>query len=365
MSCRNVLLTLCVLILWRLAPAQPREQDPLFELYEGNVQKYIRLSDRVQAAWNLPKATLVHTHYNANIDPFLPADKQIKKVVWVYSTNIEDGAQALELHDDGRHFDNEPVDGIYGNYLACQLSEMNTHGMIIDITFKDTTGITGMTLGSLFPPVVSLPTAPTILTPAHQSVVATQTPELHWTIDPNAVGCEALLLVHPPELGEELPRVVWRKMYRSNPGGVFSEQIPMLLEDKAAYTMLVWSYTNLKQSDGDWLYERGGYSLEWNQFLVESIPPGEQVYFAANYPNPFQEATVLEYSLPDAGPVTMVIYDLRGRRVATLVHGEQSAGEHSVVWDGTTPTGEPVAPGVYVGTLRFCGISVSRKMIHF
>jgi hypothetical protein len=59
-----------------------------------------------------------------------------------------------------------------------------------------------------------------------------------------------------------------------------------------------------------------------------------QIYaFSQNYPNPFNSRTVIEYSLPDTGPVTIGIYDLLGRRIETLLNTVQNAGQHSVTWD--------------------------------
>lgn len=61
------------------------------------------------------------------------------------------------------------------------------------------------------------------------------------------------------------------------------------------------------------------------------------------YPNPFRGTTTIEYVLPESATVTIVVYDVTGRRVATLVDEERSAGHHQVVWDGSD-----LASGVYI-----------------
>ena len=52
-----------------------------------------------------------------------------------------------------------------------------------------------------------------------------------------------------------------------------------------------------------------------------------------NYPNPFNSSTVIEYSLPRDNLVRLVIYDMLGRKVDTLVDSWQIAGNYTVRWD--------------------------------
>jgi hypothetical protein len=65
-------------------------------------------------------------------------------------------------------------------------------------------------------------------------------------------------------------------------------------------------------------------------------------------PNPFTAQTEVRYRLPEAGSVTLRIYDAQGRLVRTLQEGQQSAGEHLIVWDGRHADGHRVSPGVYL-----------------
>jgi hypothetical protein len=62
-----------------------------------------------------------------------------------------------------------------------------------------------------------------------------------------------------------------------------------------------------------------------------------------NYPNPFNPVTVIGYDLPQQGKVSLTVYDVIGRRVATLVSGEQAAGRHKVLFDG-----RQLASGLYL-----------------
>jgi hypothetical protein len=62
-----------------------------------------------------------------------------------------------------------------------------------------------------------------------------------------------------------------------------------------------------------------------------------------NYPNPFNPVTTIAYELPEAQTVRLVVYDVLGRRVATLVEDRQDAGRHEVRFDAS-----PLASGLYV-----------------
>ncbi|GAB1349496.1 hypothetical protein MASR1M107_17100 [Ignavibacteriales bacterium] len=77
-----------------------------------------------------------------------------------------------------------------------------------------------------------------------------------------------------------------------------------------------------------------------------------------NYPNPFNPSTVINFSLPSAGNVVLVVYNSVGEKVATLVNGALSAGSHSVRFKG-----DNLPSGLYFYKLQADGISFTRKMV--
>jgi hypothetical protein len=82
-----------------------------------------------------------------------------------------------------------------------------------------------------------------------------------------------------------------------------------------------------------------------------------------NSPNPFNPETVFRFALPQAGHVTLGIYDLAGRLVRTLIDWPLSEGWQTVAWDGRGDGGERVASGVYFCRLGLGGRSLSRKVV--
>ena len=82
-------------------------------------------------------------------------------------------------------------------------------------------------------------------------------------------------------------------------------------------------------------------------------------------PNPFNPTTRIVYFVPDGAQetVSLVVYDVRGARVRTLVSGVKSAGRYEVEWDGRNQNGVPVSSGVYFYRLVQRGFSDTRKMV--
>ncbi len=66
-----------------------------------------------------------------------------------------------------------------------------------------------------------------------------------------------------------------------------------------------------------------------------------------NYPNPFNAATAIAYTLPTAARVDVNIYNALGQQIRQLVHARQPAGYHTVIWDGRNEDGQAVSSGVY------------------
>lgn len=67
-----------------------------------------------------------------------------------------------------------------------------------------------------------------------------------------------------------------------------------------------------------------------------------------NYPNPFNPSTTIDYELSNAGIVSLVIYDLKGAVVKTLVQEYQEPNYHNAVWNGLNNNGQSVASGRYL-----------------
>jgi hypothetical protein len=67
-----------------------------------------------------------------------------------------------------------------------------------------------------------------------------------------------------------------------------------------------------------------------------------------NFPNPFNPATSIRFQLPAASRVTLKVFDVLGREVATLVQGDLAAGFHHAIWNGADVSGRTTSTGMYL-----------------
>jgi len=127
---------------------------------------------------------------------------------------------------------------------------------------------------------------------------------------------------------------------------------------------LVWSLA----ADGNTVYAGGGFTragwlpaagLAAFSLSEDPVPAPVPFALAQSIPNPAHSSAMIRFALPEAGPVTLSVYDIQGRRVATLLdHVFQEPGRHDV----------PVRtdrwkPGVYLYRLEAGGRSATRKMV--
>ncbi|HSD63519.1 MAG TPA: LamG-like jellyroll fold domain-containing protein [Ignavibacteriaceae bacterium] len=111
--------------------------------------------------------------------------------------------------------------------------------------------------------------------------------------------------------------------------------------------------------------------LVYNNFEAENttgvkddntLIPG-RYELSQNYPNPFNPTTTIKFGIPKAGQVVLVVYDILGRKIKTLLNENTHVGYHSVVWDGTNDYGNRVSTGIYFYQLNAGSTQLTQKMI--
>ena len=80
-------------------------------------------------------------------------------------------------------------------------------------------------------------------------------------------------------------------------------------------------------------------------------------------PNPFNPRTTIHFELPHSGAVDLAVFDVAGRRVATLASGAMEPGRYDVAWEGRDDAGLPVAGGLYFYQLVTDGKTLTKKMV--
>jgi len=82
-----------------------------------------------------------------------------------------------------------------------------------------------------------------------------------------------------------------------------------------------------------------------------------------NYPNPFNPNTTIVYELSNDSNVTIIVYDILGNEVTTLVKNFQGSGQHSINWDGTNKSNLSVSEGIYLYKLITDNYVQTKRMI--
>jgi PKD repeat protein len=158
-----------------------------------------------------------------------------------------------------------------------------------------------------------------------------------------------------------------------------SEAIP-IFRDSGVPT-LIGGFRLHKDGDGAFIYMAGrpyrydttasylnyNYILDnWTTSLtgIDDQPELARPFaLTQNQPNPFNPSTQIHFSLPQAGHVSLQIYDTAGRHVRTLVDDTRAANEYTVTWNGKDDAGAGVAAGVYLYKLQTGSDSQTRRMV--
>lgn len=151
--------------------------------------------------------------------------------------------------------------------------------------------------------------------------------------------------------------------------------------DEPDFQVIAFFNGNDYASDsGDYTFRDDAKSGENYEYRLKQIQPDgtvvysdiislelelpEQVRLFQNFPNPFNAETTIQYELPKAGHVELIIFDVLGRKVKTLVSREIKEGQHQVKWDGKNNSGNTVSSGLYFYKLQIRNrVIVNRLLI--
>ena len=107
--------------------------------------------------------------------------------------------------------------------------------------------------------------------------------------------------------------------------------------------------------------DMGAY--EWQGTHVENYELEISNYKLNNFPNPFNPATTLSFTLPEETDIELTIFNLKGQKVTQLVSEQFAAGKHSIVWNGRDDNEKTVSSGIYFYKLKTQQNEITRKML--
>ena len=92
--------------------------------------------------------------------------------------------------------------------------------------------------------------------------------------------------------------------------------------------------------------------------VEDDCPIANEYYLSQAYPNPFNPVTTLSYGLPVPTEVSVIVCDVSGRLVTTLVSGHQTVGQHNIVWNA-----QSIPTGVYLVKMEADAFSAVQKVV--
>ena len=106
----------------------------------------------------------------------------------------------------------------------------------------------------------------------------------------------------------------------------------------------------------------GGVVTNVIQNNLNSTP--KEYYLSQNYPNPFNPTTNIHYEIPKNGFVKLVVFDILGREIQTLVNEKQNAGTYDVTFNARQPgLGINLSSGIYFYTLTIGDFKETKKFV--
>jgi hypothetical protein len=135
------------------------------------------------------------------------------------------------------------------------------------------------------------------------------------------------------------------------------DYVPQLSDNVYVKGIVAFSFGNYK------IEPRGNEDIAANPVGIPDDAVGEKFGLSQNMPNPFNPKTTIAFSLTTPSDVVLEIFDVAGRKVATLVDERLPAGPYNAEWTGFSDGGERVASGVYFYRLRAGERETSRKMV--
>jgi len=133
-------------------------------------------------------------------------------------------------------------------------------------------------------------------------------------------------------------------------------------DENAVVTTLYYYWLEVVTYDGS-THLYGSFLYEPTTDITDDVY-ANKFYLAQNYPNPFNPETTIQFTTENTEKNTeLVIYNLKGQKVRTIVNEIFPAGQHSIIWDGKDGSGNSVSSGLYFYKLKAGRYTSTKKMI--
>ncbi len=185
------------------------------------------------------------------------------------------------------------------------------------------------------------------------------------SVDP---GFNSDIQAHLPKLIDYCRKIITNQLDSTwfyNPTGELYPPTWPLPED------LTYSNTALQSggTDGFAVGDLNWYPSQKAQWMITGVEKSEnktvptKFTLSNAYPNPFNPSTKIDFSVSQTANVRLVVYNLLGQKVKTLVNGQMHVGNYTATWNGRDDFGKEVASGIYFYSLESQSFKTTKKMI--
>jgi len=103
-----------------------------------------------------------------------------------------------------------------------------------------------------------------------------------------------------------------------------------------------------------------------DQLSISQVGPAlpEEFSISQNFPNPFNPVTSITFDVAEMDEVSLIVYDLTGKEVATLVSGTYAPGTYKVEWNAVNNAGDGIVSGMYIYRYISSEKAITRKMLY-
>ncbi len=144
-------------------------------------------------------------------------------------------------------------------------------------------------------------------------------------------------------------------------------EITFIKGDGTTLEQKSYSYRDKALKEGKYAYRLKQIDLDgsvnYSNEVNVSIEMPSEFGLSQNYPNPFNPATTINFSLPLKSDVKLIVYDILGKEVKTLINGNREAGSYEIKWNGLNNNGQSVSTGIYIYRITAGTFTSEKKMI--
>jgi len=105
-------------------------------------------------------------------------------------------------------------------------------------------------------------------------------------------------------------------------------------------------------SSEQFILNTGFYEFESLNVDVENDVINDSKIIIQNHPNPFNPSTRISFSIPNDSNIELLIYNIKGQKVKTLIEEQMPKGSHSIIWNGDDENNNSVSSGIYLYKLK-------------